>query len=99
MINVVSFRNLPSKCGYKDIQCLLSACGIVSRKIKKLTEVAYVTFRNEEERERAVNLLDEKCFKGCTLKVSEFHLKLEPSASSTNLMVHPMRYLIHVFHA
>lgn len=41
----------------------------MSRKIKKLTEVAYVTFRNEEERERAVNLLDEKCFKGCTLKV------------------------------
>merc|ERR1712226_73226 len=65
----IEIRNLPRLYGYKDVQCLLSTCGVVSKKIKMFRDIVYVTFSCEEEREQAVNLLDERSYRGTNLKV------------------------------
>lgn len=76
----VEIRNLPKFCGFNDLKKFLAKHGLNPHKIKLFGRqtFAFVTFKNEEERDRAMKMVHGMQWKGQVLSVKLAKPKVDP---------------------
>lgn len=65
----IFIKNIHHRVGFKEIKKKLISLELEPVKLKKWRNTCYVTFRNEEEREKAITKLDDLLWRGSFLKV------------------------------
>lgn len=76
----VEIRNLPKFIGFNDLKKFLAKHGVDPHKIKLFGKqtFAFVTFKNEEERDKAMKLVHGMQWKGQVLSVRHAKPKVDP---------------------
>ncbi|XP_061907597.1 tRNA (uracil-5-)-methyltransferase homolog A [Entelurus aequoreus] len=74
----VEIQNLPKFIGFNDLKKFLAKHGLNPHKVKLLSRFAFVTFKNEEERDKAMKMVHGMQWRGQVLSVRLAKPKADP---------------------
>ncbi|XP_061763089.1 tRNA (uracil-5-)-methyltransferase homolog A [Nerophis ophidion] len=74
----VEIQNLPKFIGFNDLKKFLAKHGLNPHKVKLMSRFAFVTFKNEEERDKAMKMVHGMQWKGQVLSVRLAKPKADP---------------------